>query len=488
MTFNSVIFLIFFTIVTWLYFAIPHKYRWFLLLSASIYFYMSFVPKYILILGGTILVDYIAGIWIEKTEGRRRKIFLILSLIANCGILFFFKYFGFFNHNLDKLATILHWQNPIPDLKILLPIGLSFHTFQSMSYTIEVYRGRQKAEHKFGIFALYVMFYPQLVAGPIERPQNLLHQFYEKHEFSLQRLGSGLRLMIWGFFKKIFIADRLAIFVNQVFNNVYDYTGISLLIAVVFFAFQIYCDFSGYSDIAIGAAEVMGFKLMKNFDRPYIARSISDFWRRWHISLSTWFKDYVYIPLGGSRIGIYRGYLNLIIIFLLSGLWHGARWTFVFWGLLNGMYLVFAKISTNWRQKISTITGLAHHPKLQHTWKILSTFTLTCFAWIFFRAATFSDAFYIIKNIFVGWKNFGSQITNSFFIYQNLYLKQHSGNFALAIIAIISLLVIEYYREKISNNTLVIKPWLRTLLYILIVFIIFGFGEFKDQQFIYFQF
>lgn len=487
MTFNSVIFLIFFPLVTFLYFTIPHKYRWFLLLSASIYFYMSFVPKYILILALTILIDYIAGIYLEKSSGQRKKWFLILSLVANGAILFFFKYFGFFDHNLDKLATLLHWRNPIPDLKILLPIGLSFHTFQSMSYTIEVYRGHQKAEKNFGIFALYVMFYPQLVAGPIERPQNLLHQFYEKHEFSLQRLGSGLRLMVWGFFKKIFIADRLAVFANQVFNNVYDYHGISLLIAVIFFAFQIYCDFSGYSDIAIGAAEVMGFKLMKNFDRPYISQSISEFWKRWHISLSTWFKDYVYIPLGGSRVGLYRLSFNLLITFLISGLWHGAKWTFVFWGLLNGIYLVVGNFKNSWFRKINFI-GLKKFPTLNNIWQICSTFFLTCFAWIFFRANTFNDAFYIIKNIFTGWDNFARQLGNQYFIHQNIYLEQYRGNFALAIIAIAILLISEYFRDKTAAGQIQLKPWLRNLICIALVFLIFGFGEFKDQQFIYFQF
>src|SRR5678815_1064118 len=224
--------------------------------------------------------------------------------------------------------------NPVPFLKIILPIGLSFHTFQAMSYTIEVYRGNQKAERNFGIYALYVMFYPQLVAGPIERPQNLLHQFYENHKFDYERVVNGLKLILWGFFKKLVIADRLALYVGAVYNNPTHHTGLSFIMATIFFAFQIYCDFSGYSDIAIGAAKVMGFKLMTNFNRPYFARSISEFWKRWHISLSTWFKDYLYISLGGNRVSVPRWYFNLFIVFLVSGLWHGANWTYIIWGCL----------------------------------------------------------------------------------------------------------------------------------------------------------
>lgn len=307
MLFNSVQFIFFFITVTTLFYVLPHKFRWMLLLLSSCYFYMAFVPIYILILGFTIVIDYFAGIYIENSSGRRRKVFLIVSLIANISVLCVFKYYNFINENIGSV---------FPYLAILLPIGLSFHTFQAMSYTIEVYRGNQKAERDFGIYALFVMFYPQLVAGPIERPQNLLHQFHEKHEFSLERVSSGLKQMLIGFLKKLVIADRIGIYVDTIYNNSATQSGQSLACATVFFAFQIYCDFSAYSDIAIGAARVMGFDLMKNFNRPYLATSVSQFWRRWHISLSTWFKDYVYIPLGGSKVKskvlVYR---NLLIVF-----------------------------------------------------------------------------------------------------------------------------------------------------------------------------
>ena len=280
MLFNSLNFLIFFPVVTTIYFILPHKFRWLLLLLASCYFYMSFVPVFILILAFTITVDYFAGMYIEAAVGKRKKQLLIASIIANVGVLFIFKYFNFANQNIAELAHFLDWNYTLEGLSLILPIGLSFHTFQSLSYTIEVYRGRQKAERKFGIFALYVMFYPQLVAGPIERPQNLLHQFYIKHELDWQRIGSGLELMLYGFFKKLFIADNLAPFVNQVYDHPADYNAISFIIATVFFAFQIYCDFSGYSDIAIGAARVMGIRLMQNFRQPYFSQSVGEFWRR----------------------------------------------------------------------------------------------------------------------------------------------------------------------------------------------------------------
>lgn len=490
MLFNSIGFLIFFPIVTFLYFVIPHKYRWFLLLLASCYFYMSFVPVYILILFFTIAVDYVAGRLIEPVQGKRRYIFLLISIMANVGVLFFFKYFNFFNNNLAQFSGVLGWNYPIKNLAILLPVGLSFHTFQSMSYVIEVFRGRQKSERNIGIFALYVMFYPQLVAGPIERPQNLLHQFYEKHEFSIDRIGSGLRRMLWGFFKKIVIADRLSFFVGQVFDNVYDYKGISLVIATIFFAFQIYCDFSGYSDIALGSAEIMGFKLMKNFDRPYISRSISEFWKRWHISLSTWFKDYVYIPLGGNRAVWWRVSFNILVVFLLSGLWHGASWTYIFWGVLNGLYLIISIWTVKIRKNFSTLIGLNQVPLVKKIWQIGVTFSLTCFAWIFFRANSLVDAKYIVNNIFVGWSNLVNNIGNLSFIKENIFLRQKSTEFLLAIFGIIFLLIVEWWQEKISKSTVVdsVKPWLRTIAYVVILFLIFFLGEFKSPQFIYFQF
>ena len=397
MLFNSFTFLIFFPVVVTIYFVIPHRFRWAWLLLASCYFYMAFIPVYLLILLFTIAIDYAAGILIENAEGKRRRAWLIMSIIANVGVLAVFKYFNFLSANANAIAEVFHWPYEFPILGIILPIGLSFHTFQAMSYTIEVYRGRQAAERHLGIYALYVMFFPQLVAGPIERPQNLLHQFYEKHIVEYERVTNGLRMMAMGLFMKVVIADRLARYVNVVYNDPTSFQGLSLVVATVFFAFQIYCDFAGYSLVAIGSAEVMGFRLMKNFDRPYLSRSISEFWSRWHISLSSWFRDYVYIPLGGNRVGRQRWYFNLFVTFLLSGLWHGANWTFVIWGALNGFYLIFSLVTKEAREAFNRVIGLASRPALHAVVSVTITFALACFAWVFFRAATLTDALHVFS-------------------------------------------------------------------------------------------
>lgn len=437
---------------------------------------MAFIPVYILILGFTIIVDYFAGILLENAEGRRRKLFLICSLCANIGVLAVFKYYNFLNNNFSILLKGFALDNPLPFLKIILPIGLSFHTFQAMSYTIEVYRGNQKAERHFGIYALYVMFYPQLVAGPIERPQNLLHQFREKYVFDYDRVLEGLKLMLWGLFKKIAIADRLAIYVNAVYNNPVQHNGKSFALATIFFAFQIYCDFSGYSDIAIGIAKVMGFKLMTNFNRPYFAVNISEFWKRWHISLSSWFRDYLYISLGGSRVAIPRWYFNLLIVFLVSGLWHGANWTFIIWGALNGFYLVFAIISQRLRDKFNMITGIIKLPKLNHLLQILITFMLSCFAWIFFRANNLTDALLIIKKIFL--------------FSGNLFIGDKQQLF-YCVSGIGFLIVAEFRCEYFRLGALPVKTnhWLtEQIAYACIIVLILLFGVFDGGQFIYFQF
>jgi D-alanyl-lipoteichoic acid acyltransferase DltB (MBOAT superfamily) len=435
---------------------------------------MAFVPVYILILGFTIVVDYFAGIWLEEAQGKKRKLLLTLSLIANIGVLAIFKYYNFIN---DNLTTLLHgagFENPIPYLSILLPIGLSFHTFQAMSYTIEVYRGHQKAERHFGIYALYVMFYPQLVAGPIERPQNLLYQFYEEHKFDFDRVSSGLKLIMWGFFKKLVVADRLAVYVDAVYNHPENHNGTTFVVATIFFAFQIYCDFSGYADIAIGSARVMGFKLMENFRRPYFSKSISEFWRKWHISLSTWFTDYLYISLGGNRVSVPRWYFNLFFVFLISGLWHGANWTYVVWGALNGIYLIAALI---WKRGIfSKITfNSIFPPFIANACNMLATFLLVCYSWIFFRANNISDALYISKKIFTDHGR----------------LFYNNPNFLFSLAAIGMLLIAEakkeYFNDKISffyNNSI----FVRYATYTALVLIILLMGVFDGSQFIYFQF
>lgn len=396
MLFNSIEFLIFFPLVSLAYFALPHAWRWVLLLIASCWFYMAFIPVFVLILVALILIDFTAAIWMESESGTRRRALLVASILANVGMLGVFKYFNFFNSNIAALADWLGLPYPIHNLSIILPIGLSFHTFQSMSYVIEVYRGRYKAERHLGIYALYVMFYPQLVAGPIERPQNLLGQFREEHSFDRARLIDGLKLMLVGFFKKVAIADTLALIVNQVYQDPAAFSPAAVLAAVYAFTFQIYYDFSGYTDIARGAARAMGFELMVNFDRPYASRSVSEFWRRWHISLSSWFRDYVYIPLGGNRSFGARRYANLVSTFVISGLWHGANWTFVAWGALHGAALVLSKFAVG-ENKEATPAGLT---RSFISWFL--TFHFAAFAWIFFRAPSMTASLAVIRKLFQG--------------------------------------------------------------------------------------
>ena len=423
MLFNSFEFLLFFPVVTILFFLIPHRWKWLHLLISSCIFYMAFIPVYILILVFTIIIDYCAGILIEKSENRRRKLFLLLSIIANVGILAVFKYYNFFVSNINELFG-LPAHSSLRYLNIILPIGLSFHTFQAMSYTIEVYRGNQKAERHFGIYALYVMFYPQLVAGPIERPQNLLWQFRVKHEYEIQRIYEGLKLMLWGLFKKVVIADRLALYVNEVYNNQKEYDGSNLALATCFFAIQIYCDFSGYSDMAIGSAKVMGFKLMTNFNRPYFARNIQEFWKRWHISLSTWFRDYVYISLGGNRVSKWRVYLNVAIVFVLSGFWHGASWNFILWGSIHAMLIIMYML---YKEYIAPGNGL--RSRVWNTISAILTFFFVCIGWIFFRAANTKEAMEILTKIFNGkWTPF--------------YLKHTAGDVQFGISALVLSLIV----------------------------------------------
>jgi len=478
MLFNSLEFIVFFIVVTIVFFVLPHKYRWFHLLAASCYFYMAFVPVYILILFGTIVIDYFAGIWIDRASGAGRKWLLIISIISNIGVLAVFKYYNFFLDNINAVSGNSIDQSLLPYLNILLPIGLSFHTFQALSYTIEVYRKNQKPEKHFGIYALYVMFYPQLVAGPIERPQNMLHQFHEKKFFNSDNFFIGFKLIIWGLFKKVVIADRLAILVNQVYNNPEEHNATMLFIATVFFAIQIYCDFSGYSGIALGTARVMGFTLMKNFDNPYQSRSISEFWKRWHISLSTWFKDYLYISLGGNKVSVPRWYFNLFFVFLVSGFWHGANWTFMIWGALHGFYLVFAILIDRPAEYMIRKTGLSKMPFLYNSIQLLTTFVLVTFAWIFFRANSVSDAAYIVKKLFSDqWDGWQSMEVFSIF------------SLALSIVLIIGLLIAEWkFSDSIIETRLGEKHKTNLVFGVVVITGIFLLGVFQKLSFIYFQF
>lgn len=465
MVFNSLHFLVFFGIVTSAYFLLAHKFRWVLLLIASCYFYMIFKPEYILILGFTILIDYYAGILIENAKGAKRKAFLSLSLLANVGVLAVFKYYFFAGDIFVKFSHLLggdlHW----PTWEIVLPIGLSFHTFQAMSYTIEVYRGNQKAERHFGIYSLYVMFYPQLVAGPIERPQNLIHQFYQKHTIDKARIHSGILQMLQGLFKKVVIADRLAQFVDFTYSDISNQSSFSLLLASIFYSFQIYCDFSGYSDIAIGASKVMGFDLMKNFNAPYLAKSLPDFWRRWHISLSTWFKDYVYFSLGGNRVSIPKWYGNILIVFLLSGIWHGANWNFVIWGILHGILQIVGL-------QINRIFPSLSVANLQSKFGVLVyqiwTFLLVNFTWVFFRLNHISDINLFFEGLWHNWQ----------LPFQSNFSLREIG-FSCLLIG--GLFLVDKGKLKWPAGGFWFKAGLA-------IFVIYLFGVFNAKQFIYFQF
>ncbi|GAA4467608.1 MBOAT family protein [Nemorincola caseinilytica] len=487
MLFNSFEFLIFFPLVTLVYFLLPFKFRWFHLLIASCYFYMAFVPVYILILFATIIIDYIAGIYIEKTEGPTRKWLLVASLVSNIGILAVFKYYNFFIENINLL---LGSGNKLSYLGMILPIGLSFHTFQAMSYTIEVYRGNQRAERHFGIYALYVMFYPQLVAGPIERPQNVLHQFHEKHTFDSEEVAHGLRQMLWGFFKKIVIADRLAVVVNNIYSDPHGHSGAALVLASVFFSFQIYCDFSGYSDIALGSARVMGFRLMTNFNLPFSSKSVTEFWRRWHISLSTWFNDYLFNPivLGLRNWGTMSVVLGLLITFFISGFWHGAGWKYIIYGVLNGLALVYEYFTRKQRKKLFKKLP---QPLNDGISKVLTVGFIT-FSWIFFRAANVNDALYIVGHLGHGW----GQILSPHGL-KLLMLEAGKNDTVVGAANVVMGLALIIFMELVQRHTrnrpipeaLAARPlYQRWGVYCCLILAILLIGAYDNQEFIYFQF
>jgi D-alanyl-lipoteichoic acid acyltransferase DltB (MBOAT superfamily) len=467
-----------------MYFLLPHKGKIFLLLVASFLFYMAFIPSYALILVTLILIDYFAGLLIEKTSGQRRKTYLLVSLVSNLLFLGVFKYFNFFNANIAALANFFDLKYPIHALNIILPIGLSFHTFQAMAYTIEVYRKRVKAERNLFIYALYVMFFPQLVAGPIERPFNLLPQLKANHRFDYQNAVIGLRLILYGLFKKMVIADNLAPYVSLVFKNVTDYQGITLILGMIFFAFQIYCDFSGYSDIAIGCAQMMGYKLVKNFDYPYFSRNIGEFWQRWHISLSSWFRDYVYIPLGGSRVSKIKWWRNIFMVFILSGLWHGANWVFAVWGVLHGVYYLLYSV-------LGKMIG-----RLFGWLQILLTFSLVCVAWIFFRAQNLDDAWFMLTHLTFGIGGYFRYLLekgvsadwNQVMAPFTITGAHREVWWLIAMVA--GFVIFEFARfrgTKIANLESGSKL-VRWVVYLVLIFVIVNFGAVKETPFIYFQF
>ena len=480
MLFNSRDFLVFFPIVVLLYFTLSHRQRGTLLLVASYYFYMCWKPAYIILIAASTLVDYVCGLKMGATTDKRlRKFYLIASLCANLGLLLVFKYLNFFGWTVKTILGFSEAACAEPILDVLLPVGISFYTFQKLSYTVDVYRGARKPEKRLRTFALYVSFFPQLVAGPIERSTRLLPQFDRQVPFDAERVTDGLRVMLWGMFKKVVIADTASKLVDPVYGDVAAYQGPALAMATFLFAFQIYCDFSGYSDIAIGAAKVLGFDLMENFRRPYFSESVREFWRRWHISLSTWFRDYLYIPLGGNRVSRARHYFNLVVVFFLCGLWHGASWNFVIWGMLHGLYMVVGGATEPWRDRMAKAVGLDKVAGLHKIFRLAVTFVLTGFAWIFFRARTLGDAWYVITNIRTGWSDLGGMailptpvaliiVLSAIAVMEAIHFVQRSGP----------------VRQRLADGPM----WLRWGAYYVAVIAILLLGATEGQEFIYFQF
>ena len=483
MLFNSLEFLIFFPIVVVAFYAMPHRFRWVFLLAASYYFYMCWKAEYIVLILISTIIDYYAALMMGKTPIKaKRKKYLVLSLCGNLGILLFFKYANFFSSSFRELLNQFNIFVETPVWDYLLPVGISFYTFQTLSYSIDVYRGHTKPERHFGKFALYVSFFPQLVAGPIERSTRLLPELAKKVKFDEGRVSSGIKLMIWGFFKKVVIADRLAIYVNEAYNHPGEYQGLTLIVATIFFAYQIYCDFSGYSDIAIGAARVLGYDLMINFRQPYFAASISEFWQRWHISLSSWFKDYLYIPLGGNRVVKWRWHYNLMVVFVVSGLWHGANWTFVLWGFLHGFYLICSNITKGSREKAAKFFKLDRIPALHHLLRMAWVFVLVGFAWIFFRANSISEAFLILHQI--------SLLEFSTAELLRINIELGWGEILIALASILFLEAVQIY-QYLTNQELPFqnnRTSIRWAFYYTLVLGIVFYGVFNHTEFIYFQF
>ena len=487
MLFNSLTFLIFLLIILTSYYILPYKFRWYLLFIGSCIFYMAWRIEFIFLILFSSFFNYYIGILIEKYENKAKAI-LSIGLFINFFILFVFKYSIFVNHSFMSLYNYLNIPYPIKDFDIVLPMGISFYTFQATSYTIDIYRKRYKAEKNMLKVALYIMFFPQLVAGPIERADMLLNQLFLNHKFNINNISTGIKIMLIGYFKKIVIADRVAILVNTVYNSPYDYNGISFIIATIFFAVQLYCDFSGYSDIAIGCAKLFGIDLMENFKSPYFSKTIKEFWTRWHISLSSWFKDYLYIPLGGNRKGTIRTYINLMITFLVSGLWHGANYTFIIWGGLNGLYQIVGDLKNKMLKALGFNINNKYINNFLNIFRILITFSLICFSLIFFRANTAKDAFYIVENLF----NDITNINNIQYLYNiSTELGLNIFEILLVTMCIVILFFIEIFEYKnriyVSLNK---APFIiRFSFYYVITLIIISMGVFSDAgQFIYFQF
>lgn len=504
MLFNSIQFLLFFPVVTLLYFVIPHRVRYLWLLAASYFFYMCWDPRYALLMAASTFITWVSGLgiqWAQKRPhaSRWKTGFVAGSFVLNLGILFCFKYLNFFLANLARVFSMVGITLTLPSFSLLLPVGISFYTFQALSYTADVYRGDVQAERNPLRYALFVSFFPQLVAGPIERSKNLLSQLSERHYFDRERVKSGLLLMLWGYFEKIVIADRAAIFVNEVFNHYAAYSGLTCLLAVVLFAVQVYCDFSGYSDIAIGAAQVMGFRLSQNFRQPYFAHTLAEFWSRWHISLSQWLEDYLFQPLVWSKwtqklpvIGrhIHKPpvYSSLVLTFLASGLWHGANWTYIVWGGMHGVLQVLGKRTKKLRRRITKALHIPVNSACHRFFQQAMVFAMVCASYVFFRSASLPDALGFFGRIFSSW--------NPWVLFDGslLRMKLDGGEWLVLLSAIVILWLVDLFRSRMDLRGFLSKQYLpvRWTVYIGAVVILLVFGvygpQFDASQFIYFQF
>ncbi len=489
MLFNSIDFAIFFPIVFVLYWLVSGKLRLrnIFILITSYVFYGWWDWHFLFLIGISTLVDFYIGKKLGDTENKKdRKKLLYVSLAVNLGFLIYFKYTNFFIDTFVESFKLFGKPLEVETLNIILPVGISFYTFQTLSYTIDIYRKRLKPTNDFIAFSAFVAFFPQLVAGPIERASHLLPQFFKTYKFNYKLVKSGLLLMAFGLFKKMVIADRAAQYVNEVYNHPTNYEGIETLLATFLFAFQIYCDFSGYSDIAIGAARTMGFDLMKNFDSPYLSKSITEFWRRWHISLSTWFRDYVYIPLGGSHHGKMKTYFNLFLVFLVSGLWHGAAMTFVVWGAIHGIIIVLEKAISGKKERLFQRLNINKETISNKLFSVLFTFTIVCFSWVFFRANSFADSKLIISSFFNA--NFNELFGDALYV---IGLKENE--FSFLIMSIFSLVLFERFHRKhnvfnILNKQALLFRWLVYLAIVLSITIFGVYGARSNSEFIYFQF
>ncbi len=488
MLFNSVDFLVFFASVFLLFYVIPKTWQWGLLLAASWYFYAAWKWPFIFLLLTSTLVDYFAGLGIAATESRRRKrLFLALSLFVNLGLLFYFKYAGFFTDVARQMVADDEISRIIPNLNPLLPVGISFYTFQTLGYTIDVYRGVLAPQRHFGKFALYVAYFPQLVAGPIERAQSLIPQLDRKVSFDYDRVVSGARMAAAGLFKKVVIADNLGVLVDRIYDHPQGHQGLPLVIATVAFTYQLFCDFSGYSDMAVGLARMLGVDLIRNFDRPFFTKNLSHFWRRCHTSLGLWFREYIYIPLGGNRRGPFVYYRNIFIVFVLSGFWHGASWNYLAWGASQAVFFILGSLTLPLRDALVDFTGLGRVPRLLAGLQHLKVFFLYTVSMVFFRAATLGDAGYVFTHLHQGLRQ---DLFDGGAWWSVLSLSGNAGKIIVVGGFILIMEIIHGFADRFPTDRTVARlPGLvRWTIYLALIYGMLLFGEFSGHQFIYFQF